>query len=277
MGWSFRRSTRIGPFRLNFSRSGIGVSAGVRGARISTGPRGTYINLGTNGFHYREKIGGGYSRGSASVAQPVNDPNNQLFESVPTNLNYPTFPKHGPPRIVITLGLWSIPILIVSVWILAVVLAGTNSFGSTSISPNYNLRSDAGTPGNKLIQSSRDRGFQAGFDYALRDRNAIKGKNFDERHVKELSAEIFKREFEGKDWQQGWMEGYKKAFESINTPKANHNNSSRDQTASREIRPKTSRELSRTANNGYIRGPRGGCYYLSGSGRKVYVDRGFCN
>ena len=31
------------------------------------------------------------------------------------------------------------------------------------------------------------------------------------------------------------------------------------------------------ANGGYIRGPRGGCYYLSGSGRKVYVDRSLCN
>ncbi len=26
----------------------------------------------------------------------------------------------------------------------------------------------------------------------------------------------------------------------------------------------------------YIRGPRGGCYYLSSSGRKVYVDRNLC-
>jgi len=27
----------------------------------------------------------------------------------------------------------------------------------------------------------------------------------------------------------------------------------------------------------YTRGSRGGCYYLSGSGRKVYVDRSLCN
>ncbi len=27
----------------------------------------------------------------------------------------------------------------------------------------------------------------------------------------------------------------------------------------------------------YITGPRGGCYYISGSGRKVYVDRSVCN
>lgn len=31
------------------------------------------------------------------------------------------------------------------------------------------------------------------------------------------------------------------------------------------------------ANSGYIRGPRGGCYYYSSSGRKVYVDRSLCN
>jgi hypothetical protein len=31
------------------------------------------------------------------------------------------------------------------------------------------------------------------------------------------------------------------------------------------------------ADRTYITGPRGGCYYLSGSGRKVYVDRSLCN
>jgi hypothetical protein len=32
-----------------------------------------------------------------------------------------------------------------------------------------------------------------------------------------------------------------------------------------------------SVDRGYITGPRGGCYYLSGSGRKVYVDRSLCN
>ena len=32
-----------------------------------------------------------------------------------------------------------------------------------------------------------------------------------------------------------------------------------------------------TADRAYIRGPRGGCYYISGSGSKVYVDRSMCN
>lgn len=27
----------------------------------------------------------------------------------------------------------------------------------------------------------------------------------------------------------------------------------------------------------YIRGPRGGCYYINGNGGKTYVDRSLCN
>jgi hypothetical protein len=48
----------MGPLRLNLSGSGIGVSAGVRGARVGIGPRGTYVTLGRGGFLYRQKIGG---------------------------------------------------------------------------------------------------------------------------------------------------------------------------------------------------------------------------
>lgn len=35
MGWSYRKSLRKGPFRLNFSKRGVGHSVGVRGARYS--------------------------------------------------------------------------------------------------------------------------------------------------------------------------------------------------------------------------------------------------
>lgn len=56
MGFFFRKSVKFGPLRFNFSKSGVGVSAGVRGARVSAGPRGTYINVGRNGFYYRQKI-----------------------------------------------------------------------------------------------------------------------------------------------------------------------------------------------------------------------------
>ncbi|MBR3247015.1 MAG: DUF4236 domain-containing protein [Clostridiales bacterium] len=57
MGLYFRKSKSVGPFRLNFSKSGVGVSTGVKGARVSFGPRGTYVHLGRHGLYYRQKIG----------------------------------------------------------------------------------------------------------------------------------------------------------------------------------------------------------------------------
>lgn len=56
MGWSWRKSLSFGPFRLNFSRSGIGASVGVPGARVSTGSRGTYIHVGAGGFRYSKRL-----------------------------------------------------------------------------------------------------------------------------------------------------------------------------------------------------------------------------
>lgn len=58
MGWYIRKSKSFGPFRLNFSKSGLGLSTGIKGARISVGPSGTYISGGKNGLYYRQKIGG---------------------------------------------------------------------------------------------------------------------------------------------------------------------------------------------------------------------------
>jgi hypothetical protein len=54
MGWYFRKSVGLGPLRLNLSKSGIGYSVGVRGARIGSGPRGNYVRLGRGGVYYQK-------------------------------------------------------------------------------------------------------------------------------------------------------------------------------------------------------------------------------
>lgn len=56
MGFYLRKSLKAGPFRFNFSKSGIGVSVGVKGLRIGTGPRGNYIHAGVGGFYYRASL-----------------------------------------------------------------------------------------------------------------------------------------------------------------------------------------------------------------------------
>jgi hypothetical protein len=53
-----RKSVSVGPFRFNFSKSGIGLSAGVKGFRIGTGPHGNYVHMGRNGIYYRASLNG---------------------------------------------------------------------------------------------------------------------------------------------------------------------------------------------------------------------------
>ena len=56
MGFYIRKSVSVGPFRFNLSKSGIGVSAGIKGLRVGTGPRGNYITVGRGGLYYRATI-----------------------------------------------------------------------------------------------------------------------------------------------------------------------------------------------------------------------------
>ena len=57
---------------MNLSKSGVGFSFGIKGARVSTGPRGTHINMSIGGISYRQKIGGasGQIAPAPSHAQP---------------------------------------------------------------------------------------------------------------------------------------------------------------------------------------------------------------
>lgn len=56
MGFYIRKSISVGPFRFNLSKSGIGLSAGVKGFRIGTGPRGNYVHMGRGGLYYRATL-----------------------------------------------------------------------------------------------------------------------------------------------------------------------------------------------------------------------------
>lgn len=69
MGLYFRKSINLGGgVRLNLSKRGVGLSAGVKGARISTGPSGTFLNLSIpgTGLYYRKKLSGSNSSYRAS-------------------------------------------------------------------------------------------------------------------------------------------------------------------------------------------------------------------
>lgn len=60
MGFQFRKSKKIAPgIRLNFTKNGIGISGGIRGARISrsaTGRRTASLGIPGSGISYRKSL-----------------------------------------------------------------------------------------------------------------------------------------------------------------------------------------------------------------------------
>ena len=78
MPFYIRKSVSVGPFRFNLSKSGIGVSAGVKGLRFGTGPRGHYVHAGRGGLYYRStlsnKSDGGTNRPSVRSSNQPNTP-----------------------------------------------------------------------------------------------------------------------------------------------------------------------------------------------------------
>jgi hypothetical protein len=56
MGFYIRKNLSVGPFRFNLSKSGIGLSTGIKGFRIGTGPRGNYVQMGRGGIYFRQTL-----------------------------------------------------------------------------------------------------------------------------------------------------------------------------------------------------------------------------
>lgn len=66
MGFGFRKSLRFGPFRLNFSKSGVGHSVGGRGARYTKGADGRKhmtLRVPGTGLSWRRPLSKGRRRG----------------------------------------------------------------------------------------------------------------------------------------------------------------------------------------------------------------------
>lgn len=70
MGWYLRKSLILGPIRINLSKLGLGISAGIKGLRVGTGPRGSYLHAGREGLYYRTSLD---SRTGPATRTPVQE------------------------------------------------------------------------------------------------------------------------------------------------------------------------------------------------------------
>ena len=74
MGFYLRKSISVGPLRFNLSKSGIGVSAGVKGLRFGVGPRGNYVHIGRGGLYYRATLPPSIASRKSPIHQPKFSP-----------------------------------------------------------------------------------------------------------------------------------------------------------------------------------------------------------
>lgn len=58
MPFYLRKSYRSGPVRFNLSKGGIGLSAGITGARLGINKNGVYVHGGRHGLYYRKHLRG---------------------------------------------------------------------------------------------------------------------------------------------------------------------------------------------------------------------------
>lgn len=89
-----RKSVKLGPLRLNLSKSGVGASFGVKGARVGVKPSGQrYVHAGRHGLYYRANLDGAtpeaVTEGPTVIGsgQPVETPQPETGQSSSTGVS----------------------------------------------------------------------------------------------------------------------------------------------------------------------------------------------
>src|SRR5437867_9599022 len=80
MGFHVRKSLSVGPFRFNLSKSGIGLSTGIKGFRVGTGPRGNYVHMGRGGIYFRQTLPSSSSSDTRRIPSEVPETQSSSIE-----------------------------------------------------------------------------------------------------------------------------------------------------------------------------------------------------
>ncbi|SCL87976.1 DUF4236 domain-containing protein [Sporanaerobacter sp. PP17-6a] len=192
MGLNIRKSTKIGKStRLNISKSGIGVSTGVKGFRVGVGPKGvrkTTSIPGTGVYYTEQKSWGSINKGSKGerIDQPYLSPQDSMMEML-SGIN-PRTPSRATKLLIagfICLILSAIFILFLPVaFILLVISAAIMLFTKdgriaicTDIAKKSMLRynfSKAEKECNKVLKIDKDNeSARAMLDFISKDRKYI--------------------------------------------------------------------------------------------------------
>ena len=96
MAFYLRKSFRMGPVRFNLSKSGLGASIGVKGARIGITSTGrAYVHAGRGGVYVRQYLGG-----STGTSSPRASGFSSTLAAEPVTLFEDTGATYAPPATV---------------------------------------------------------------------------------------------------------------------------------------------------------------------------------
>src|ERR1700731_2918316 len=93
MGWTFRRSFNLGPFRINLSKKGAGTSVGIPGFRVGQdagGRKYSQISIPGTGIYRRDYYktnSAGQNPGSTPIQANQPNPTPQQQVPNPTTIN----------------------------------------------------------------------------------------------------------------------------------------------------------------------------------------------
>lgn len=137
MGFNFRKSIKIGPARINLSKSGIGYSVGVKGARVTKTAKGktrTTLSIPGTGISYSKTKG----KEKSGTNRTNTDANKSKRAATSTTVqdNQPSTIKKSWPMAIVMAIIALAVVLAASFIVLLIVLlvfslAGVTTFNGT--------------------------------------------------------------------------------------------------------------------------------------------------
>lgn len=122
MGLFFKKSKKMGLFRLNSSKSGFGLSFGTKGCRLSINSKGIQLNTGTKGIFYRKTITWNKLKNdNPNILQKENQ-NEAIVVLIEITKEQQQFDNAFVVTFIVTIVLWSF-LLLLHLWFLACLIA----------------------------------------------------------------------------------------------------------------------------------------------------------
>lgn len=97
MSWYLRKGFNFGPFRINYSKHGVGTSFGIPGLRLGIDAEGrTYVHAGRHGLYYKKYLGGKKKSPKTSSSADIHTEPESTEAETPPTYDTPMPPPRDP-------------------------------------------------------------------------------------------------------------------------------------------------------------------------------------